>query len=240
MPSSACSRHHPHLPSFPTRRSSDLVQLSDDAVDLLLTDHKWWRDREDIAAQGADDDSVLQGGQPHALGSPDRDFEGPLGRLVAHKLRSEEHTSELQSHSDLVCRLLLAPATTHIYPLSLHDALPISCSSATMRSICCSLITNGGEIARTSPPRGRTMTPFSRAASHTRWAAPTETSKDRLVALSLTSSDRKSTRLNSSHTVISYAVFCLLPPPPTSTLFPYTTLFRSRAAQRRCGRSAAH
>src|SRR5438132_4740605 len=27
-------------------------------------------------------------------------------RLVA-KLRSEEHTSELQSHSDLVCRLLL-------------------------------------------------------------------------------------------------------------------------------------
>src|SRR5947207_1882263 len=32
-------------------------------------------------------------------------------------LRSEEHTSELQSHSDLVC-----PDT---YTLSLHDALPI-------------------------------------------------------------------------------------------------------------------
>src|SRR5215475_13364205 len=72
--------------------------------------------------------------------------------------------------------------------------------------------------------------------------------------------DRKSTRLNSSHVKISYAVFCLkkkkqspisrappeiqrLPkcltptllfslmirPPPSSTLFPYTTLFRSRA-----------
>src|SRR5260221_10862386 len=26
---------------------------------------------------------------------------------LAHTLRSEEHTSELQSHSDLVCRLLL-------------------------------------------------------------------------------------------------------------------------------------
>src|SRR5260221_3263421 len=25
----------------------------------------------------------------------------------AHRIRSEEHTSELQSHSDLVCRLLL-------------------------------------------------------------------------------------------------------------------------------------
>src|SRR5262245_20048347 len=39
--------------------------------------------------------------------------------------------------------------------------------------------------------------------------------------------DRKSTRLNSSHLGISYAVFCLLRPPPRSTLFPYTTLFRS-------------
>src|SRR5690606_4719199 len=67
--------------------------------------------------------------------------------------------------------------------------------------------------------------------------------------------DRKSTRLNSSHVKISYAVFCLktknyqlqhivqrcivstvcssclssslTQPPPCSTLFPYTTLFRS-------------
>src|SRR5436305_414623 len=41
--------------------------------------------------------------------------------------------------------------------------------------------------------------------------------------------DRKSTRLNSSHVRISYAVFCLLLPPPSVPLFPYTTLFRSRA-----------
>src|SRR5690242_2444886 len=40
--------------------------------------------------------------------------------------RSEEHTSELQSHVNLVCRLLLDTATTEIYTLSLHDALPIS------------------------------------------------------------------------------------------------------------------
>src|SRR5574337_128530 len=52
--------------------------------------------------------------------------------------------------------------------------------------------------------------------------------------------DRKSTRLNSSHHSISYAVFCLkkkkiklffflmIRRPPRSTLFPYTTLFRSR------------
>src|SRR2546430_1398469 len=61
--------------------------------------------------------------------------------------------------------------------------------------------------------------------------------------------DRKSTRLNSSHSQISYAVFCLkkkkkkiynnilfyfffflmIRRPPRSTLFPYTTLFRSYA-----------
>ena len=47
-------------------------------------------------------------------------------------IRSEEHTSELQSRRDLVCRLLLEKnffndtATTEIYTLSLHDALPIS------------------------------------------------------------------------------------------------------------------
>src|SRR5207249_3532144 len=40
--------------------------------------------------------------------------------------RSEEHTSELQSRFDLVCRLLLATSTTGTYTLSLHDALPIS------------------------------------------------------------------------------------------------------------------
>src|SRR5947209_2902597 len=39
--------------------------------------------------------------------------------------------------------------------------------------------------------------------------------------------DRKSTRLNSSHANISYAVFCLIRLPARSTLFPYTTLFRS-------------
>src|SRR5438045_2703719 len=48
------------------------------------------------------------------------------------------------------------------------------------------------------------------------------------------SADRKSTRLNSSHLGISYAVFCcpLLSPP----FSPYTTLFRSLRRHRRRGR----
>src|SRR5690242_3376137 len=45
--------------------------------------------------------------------------------LAIQIVRSEEHTSELQSHVNLVCRLLLDPPPTDISPLSLHDALPI-------------------------------------------------------------------------------------------------------------------
>src|SRR5438034_5234555 len=45
-------------------------------------------------------DQALRHGESAAL----RD---ELGDLLLHLARSEEHTSELQSHSDLVCRLLL-------------------------------------------------------------------------------------------------------------------------------------
>src|SRR6266496_725532 len=77
---------------------------------------------------------------------PPRRGDAPRGgqsRLV--RPRSEEHTSELQSRRDLVCRLLLEKkkaktesyfffndtATTEIYTLSLHDALPICASMPT-------------------------------------------------------------------------------------------------------------
>src|SRR2546426_6554583 len=72
-------------------------------------------------------------------------------------------------------------ATTEIYTLSLHDALPIS-SRARRR----------GSRAPTRP--GACRAPRDGGS---RWAV-----LDKLR-------DRKSTRLNSSHLVISYAVFCL-------------------------------
>src|SRR2546430_13740613 len=37
-------------------------------------------------------------------------------RYAAHKMRSEEHTSELQSQSNLVCRLLLEKKQTRRMP----------------------------------------------------------------------------------------------------------------------------
>src|SRR5439155_27244568 len=64
-------------------------------------------------------------------------------------------------------------ATTEIYTLSLHDALPIS-----------------GRTAASG------TAPIASASRH----CPSPASATR---------DRKSTRLNSSHVAISYAVFCL-------------------------------
>src|SRR5579862_3257746 len=123
--------------------------------------------------------------------------------------RSEEHTSELQSQFHLVCRLLLEKkkilenlpdpppgvpsilftliplyrppvtpfffffndtATTEIYTLSLHDALPIYPHAGV------------GDLEHLPD-------------QHRREREGEE--------------DRKSTRLNSSHSSISYAVFCL-------------------------------
>src|SRR5436305_7697928 len=72
----------------------------------------------------------------------------------------------------LVCFLFFfnGPATTAIYTLSLHDALPISCTQAPRRCRHRELLSEA-------------MVEFC--------------------------GDRKSTRLNSSHVRISYAVFCL-------------------------------
>src|SRR5260221_3804268 len=87
-------------------------------------------------------------------------------------------------------------ATTEIYTLSLHDALPISMKATFERR----------QLALPAGlPAGLSDGFSSDAAKQAQWAAFLK--KNRLEALEL--ADRKSTRLNSSHTVISYAVFCL-------------------------------
>src|SRR5260221_4352308 len=48
-------------------------------------------------------------------------FRAGGGVVAARKYRSEEHTSELQSHSDLVCRLLLEKTKNKkLYPPPCH------------------------------------------------------------------------------------------------------------------------
>src|SRR5256885_16666288 len=70
-------------------------------------------------------------------------------------------------------------ATTEIYTLSLHDALPIS-----------SRYRSADDVPSEVAPKG-----WTRTFPH--------------VLEGAAGADRKSTRLNSSHLVISYAVFCL-------------------------------
>src|SRR3712207_9179180 len=82
-------------------------------------------------------------------------------------------------------------ATTEIYTLSLHDALPISDDvAARVREL-----TGGAGLAYAFDFAG--VAPVREQAVRT---------LERDGALVL---DRKSTRLNSSHANISYAVFCL-------------------------------
>src|SRR5699024_9849814 len=193
-------------------------------------------------------------------------------------IRSEEHTSELQSRFALVCRLLLektnccpenwyrrtrpafaallvvsaAAARPRLHTLSLHDALPI------WRSSPC---TKSSWKARWTPAASAGSWCGWAAAGSVRWGRPCRGRGTRRGP----ASDRKSTRLNSSHVSRSYAVFCLkkqtaaqktgivararrsplsssfLPRRRArgSTPFPSTTLFRSgdpRHARRAPGR----
>src|ERR1051326_6622199 len=74
--------------------------------------------------------------------------------LTGVLIRSEEHTSELQSHSFISYAVFFFndTATTEIYTLSLHDALPI-CHSGTHRDLdrdCDSGRVPGGRPHRSS------------------------------------------------------------------------------------------
>src|SRR5438067_13848696 len=75
-------------------------------------------------------------------------------------------------------------ATTEIYTLSLHDALPIYKNPGIEE------VWHGGKVTR------RRLIGYGAAAGA-------------LGAAMAVPPDRKSTRLNSSHVSISYAVFCL-------------------------------
>src|SRR5258706_106847 len=131
--------------------------------------------------------------------------------------RSEEHTSELQSLTNIVCRLLLEnntttenkilssdigltrrtscdaggpnwslfffndTATTEIYTLSLHDALPISSRRRHTR-----LVSDWSSDVCSSDPHTSDLQSLTNLVC-------------RLLLGVQTCADRKSTRLNSSH-----------------------------------------
>src|SRR5207244_11570529 len=97
---------------------------------------------------------------------------------------------------------------TYLYTLSLHDALPIYLIRGEGAVVERNLVEQPVELA--VPIR------LARAAEEEREAAVVLREADVRLALQLAVDvklrkirDRKSTRLNSSHQIISYAVFCL-------------------------------
>src|SRR4029434_8933870 len=97
-------------------------------------------------------------------------------------VRSEEHTSELQSHLNLVCRLLLEKKSLHT------RIFRKSCSTACAGSCVCSAQSVS-------------------ACAHAR--------------------DARSPSVDSPCSDCAPSFFLMIRRPPRSTLFPYTTLFRS-------------
>src|SRR5205807_10631107 len=100
------------------------------------------------------------------------------------------------------------PAPTQLYTLSLHDALPISLlGRETQVLLFGDLAKNGRQEFLAANVVPKTPTNNLPGTIVTR-AVVVEKDEGKWSEL-LRCEDRKSTRLNSSHLVISYAVFCL-------------------------------
>src|SRR4051794_4734331 len=186
------------------------------------------------------------------------DEAGELTPASSQPRRSEEHTSELQSPVHLVCRLLLekkkkpqplnqhptpprpqpprADATPHPPPLPPAPPSPRSPASGTRPApppgrFCFFLLIRPPPRSPLFPyttlfrsPRRPTSATWPRAGTRAVGTRPASSRRPRPNR-----ADRKSTRLNSSHPSISYAVFCLkkkknhnhstsTPPPPDPSL----------------------
>src|SRR5438874_4513958 len=98
---------HRDLHSFPTRRSSDLTTDPGVTCRGSLTNEKM---RYNLSFRGAAGDT------------------GSASRTILRDERSEEHTSELQSRRDLVCRLLLEKKKK-IKENKLSGTIPITLST---------------------------------------------------------------------------------------------------------------
>src|SRR5690349_20765827 len=139
--------------------------------------------------------------------------QGPVARLgelrgyQGCRCRSEEHTSELQSRRDIVCRLLPPPPPR----TTLHPYTTLFRSSEAAASAAASAATVQAAAGTATP----LMDGTAAVGTSTKWAHEDHVHpKDPSLAsvsyvdTKVAGVDRKSTRLNSSHVEISYAVFC--------------------------------
>src|SRR5699024_12198101 len=105
--SHSCSLANPHLPSFPTRRSSDLSPVLWRCHVIFSSSSDETRHALRIAANI----TATVRAVPCQF-FPKMAFQKGITQHCSLRHRSEEHTSELQSRFDLVCRLLLEKKKT--------------------------------------------------------------------------------------------------------------------------------
>src|SRR5690606_41346697 len=96
---------------------------------------------------------------------------------------------------------------THLYPLSLHDALPIYMYEHLIYDD--RRFYTMAQVAPSLKDRTLTVNGVSKAYAMTGWRIGYGAAPAGLIKAMTKLQDRKSTRLNSSHVKISYAVFCL-------------------------------
>src|SRR5215469_1986941 len=146
---------------------------------------------------------------------------GPVPRVRAGgAARSEEHTSELQSRRELVCRLLLEKKKLRSLRTALHGTVTLNTAPTALSRRSGALCAFDALVLLVSllfflmlrrPPRS-TLFPYTtlfRSRRRPRLSGGGPRDRRGPPHLSDARRDRKSTRLNSSPVEISYAVFCL-------------------------------
>src|SRR5262245_31525934 len=211
MPSSAC-RRPPCSTLFPYTtlfRSEVPVPPAVDRYEkwqVAAADRVRGEGRADNLARLAGIDGEVR------LGVPVRFAAERIGNHVHDGDRSEEHTSELQSLRHLVCRLLLAVAHRALrsFPTRRSSDLRSQCRPPSIDMKSGKLLLPIGSGVKAEPTISLGLPGLTeRFGSASRFVSPLR----ELGIMFTTVTDRKSTRLNSSHLGISYAVFCL--PSPT-------------------------
>src|SRR5690606_40744874 len=101
-----CFLWHVARPCFPTRRSSDLSDLvARRAAEVLPGTDDTRKLLQKVSATSPADSRVID--VAFRASGPQEAQRGAQAFAEAYVARSEEHTSELQSRENLVCRLLL-------------------------------------------------------------------------------------------------------------------------------------
>src|SRR5579864_9686593 len=127
--------------------------------------------------------------------------------------RSEEHTSELQSHVNLVCRLLLEKKKkikkSRCCFFRSSSAIASGASSCFMSERNLFFFFNDPAPTEIYTLSLHDALPISQSHLPIQKSRKIASSNSSTSTRPVSRPDRKSTRLNSSHMSISYAVFCL-------------------------------